>query len=156
MKYPTIKIVFLIIGMIYFSSNIIVAEQTSIHSPMREMMPSPAPIISPEYTNSIKYALVCLINKTGSKVDYQYRWGAETWKTESIKSNKNKLLYREYSESKRTSPEVEIQFYIGHVSSEDLKKIQLKKYTSSIKKCSFGKKYFFRINSESKIDLLEE
>jgi hypothetical protein len=140
------------ISIIAFSEQVIKELPTAIAINPK---PIPMPMIfemcvpRPETFISPKYALICIVNKSGKDIDYQYKWGVSyDWEERKISVDDMQLYRYELSNDRANSPKFEIKFNSDEV-------IELRKYVSHNQDCDFGKKYFFRIN-KNKLFISEE
>ncbi len=101
------------------------------------------------------YAVVCLVNNTGTTINYQYKWGSQRWKSDQLKADENVVHSWAYDRGSESSPEFKVKFDADYSDGVDYKVYRLDRYQAASKSCYEGKMYNFESVDNETIDLYD-
>lgn len=106
--------------------------------------------------NLLRYAAICIGNKTSSKINFSYRWGNDSWNRSSVDPGKRKWFTWAYDLGRRNSPDFDIKFDHSFASGVQNKVYVLDRYAIRNQGCEGAREYYFKDSGSRSIDLLSE
>lgn len=107
----------------------------------------------PAQAQSSSYAVLCIENNTGMKINYLYRWGSGSWNSASLNAGTVDTHSWKYGSGGAYSPNFEIKFDADLTSRTYFRAYDLDRYQSPNQSCRWGKSYAFELSYRGIIDL---
>ncbi len=105
--------------------------------------------------SSNRYGVVCIINETNTTINYDYRWGTESWTSTSVNSNNRRWHSWEYRSGSQSSPDFQVRFDNDMTSGINRITYTLSRNAMRTQSCDGARQYVFQYtrNNRNRIDL---
>ena len=111
-----------------------------------------APVKSVQ-ARSNPYGVVCLVNKTGLTIRYQYKWGSQGWKSDTLEADHQVAHSWTYDPGSKASPKFTVKFDADFTDGVYNEVYSLDREQAPDKSCDEGKIYNFETVNSRYIDL---
>lgn len=92
---------------------------------------------------SNSYAVLCIENNTGMKINYLYRWGTRNWQTSQLADDEYDVHSWRYTSDSAISPNFQIKFDANLTGRVYYRIYNLDRYQAPERNCAWGKVYVF-------------
>jgi hypothetical protein len=105
--------------------------------------------------NVNRFGVVCIINETSTLINYEYRWGSESWTSSSVSANNRRWHSWEYTGNSQTSPSFQVRFDSDMTSGINRLTYTLDRNAMRTQSCDGARQYAFQFtrSNRNRIDL---